>query len=545
MGGEQVQRKVVQRRRQLISDDEIQHRLKVYAECGFSAKRTAKALGLNRRTIDKFLDRYAHTAKHEELSGEMLGSLAQTQIKNLGVPRQTTRYLFTCAQNNTRVHAGFWENLTAFAKHIDAEIKVSRFSYNTEAYKRGRKPDEPIKLSEPTWAPELVEHISDDVERIAPGLVWCGNLQILPTAANPLSGFDDYTSDASSIIPHTKIAMKPVPTPRSSPTKHLYTTGCCTLKNYIQAKAGQKAEFHHAFGALLVEVMTDGTWFARQIVANNHGTFCDHPYKVVRGQVTEDAEVSAIHWGDVHVANIDPRIQEMFWGEGGVLDTLRPRKQLFHDLVDGESHNHHVQKDHHHQYRLHRSGRNNIRDEFEQARTFVDQYAYRPWCQSIVVWSNHDDFIRRHLQQTDYRRDPANATFILALELVAYQTMDEGQEPSLFSAALQSETARILTDDAGGILVEGIECGYHGHVGVGGSRGSVQQFAKMGMKTSTGHSHSAWWVNGATSAGTCSKLDLGYNKGPSSWSHTFTVIYRGGKRAQFTANADTGRWRAE
>jgi hypothetical protein len=85
---------------------------------------------------------------------------------------------------------------------------------------------------------------------------------------------------------------------------------------------------------------------------------------------------------------------------------------------------------------------------------------------------------------------------------------------------------------------------YHGHVGAGGSRGSVQQYARLGLKTMTGHSHGAWWVNGATSAGTCTVLDMGYNKGPSSWSHTFTIVYKGGKRQQVTANAEHGLWRA-
>lgn len=531
-----------QRTRYLVSESEATRRIEAYEKFGRSSMAAAKHLGIHRRTMDKFLDRYAYEFKHHHVAA---GELSQTKIIDLGIPKETKRYLLTCAQSETKVHRGFWSNLRAFADHIGAEIKVSRFSYNKETFAREQKPERKKRGQlEASWSPDIVPFANDEIERLAPTLVWAGHLQILPTAVDPLSGFDGFTGAASTVIPHPRVSMKPVPTPRSQPTKHLYSTGCCTLKNYIPAKAGQKAEFHHSFGALLVEVLPDGTWFARQIVANNQGTFSDFPYRVSRGNVTENAQVAAIHWGDVHVANIDPRIQEMFWGDGGVLDTLRPRNQLFHDLVDGESHNHHAQKDHHHQYRLYQEGRNDIRAEFEQARTFVDQYAHRDWCQSIVVWSNHDDFIRKHLQQTDYRRDPANAKFLLSLELAAYEAMDAGEEPSLFASALNSETAKVLTDDRGGILIEGIECGYHGHAGANGSRGSVQQFAKLGLKTSTGHSHAAYWIAGATSAGTCSKLELSYNKGPSGWSHTFTVIYRGGKRAQFTANADTGRWRA-
>src|SRR5882724_3098472 len=46
-------------------------------------------------------------------------------IKEKGV----TRFLFTCAQNNTKLHEGFWENLLALKAHYKAELHVSRFSY--------------------------------------------------------------------------------------------------------------------------------------------------------------------------------------------------------------------------------------------------------------------------------------------------------------------------------------------------------------------------------------------------------------------------------
>jgi hypothetical protein len=55
----------------------------------------------------------------------------------------------------------------------------------------------------------------------------------------------------------------------------MYTTGACTLRNYINRKAGQVATFHHVFGALYVEVAEDGKWFVRQIMADDSGAFYD------------------------------------------------------------------------------------------------------------------------------------------------------------------------------------------------------------------------------------------------------------------------------
>jgi len=526
-----------------LTQKQIDERLQIWRECGMSSRKAAPIIGVTRRSLDKMISRHA---TEEKLIS--LGQLEQTEAVRRESPKKgCKRYLLTCAQNNTAIHEGFWSNLSEFAKVVKAEILVSGFSYNktllnTKNEKSGKESD----LTGGEWyAAEIQPCLTNDLTMLAPTLTWCANLQINPTAVNPCSGMSDYTGEASSVIPHPKVRMEPVPTAKDKPTKHLYTTGACTLKNYIQKKAGQKAEFHHVFGALLVEIMPDGEWFVRQITADNKGNFDDAGTEISmrNGKAKELNGVSVISWGDIHRQNIDPDIQEMCWGEGGILDTLRPKYQIFNDLTDGESHNPHEQKNHHNQYKLHRQGKNSIKEEFDADREFVDVKAHRDWCQSIVIWSNHDEFIKRYLTSTDYRRDHVNASFILRLELEAYEAMDQGREPDLYVKALNSKTARVYSDDNESLVIEGIDFTRHGHTGQNGSRGSVAQFAKVGAKTSTGHSHAAWIIAGASSAGTCSKLDMGYNKGFSSWSHTQTVTFKGGKRQQITCDAESGRWR--
>ena len=82
----------------------------------------------------------------------------------------------------------------------------------------------------------------------------------------------------------------------------------------------------------------------------------------------------------------------------------------------------------------------------------------------------------------------------------------------------------------------------HGHLGANGARGGANGFAKMGRKANVGHSHSAGIHDGIYTAGTSSDLDLRYNSGPSSWSHSHIVTYPNGKRAIITIWK--GRWRA-
>lgn len=526
-----------------LTQDEIRRRIRRWHELGCSARKLAKELGINRRSIDKMLTRYATEEKIVSL-----GFIEQTETIKKPLPKkgEVKRYILTCAQNNTKPLTPFLDNLEAYAKHLGAEILISGFTYNRTALNTRNEKISNKSADKPIigYDPAVTKYITNDLIQLAPTLAFCANMQILPTAVNPVSGLQDYTGRASSIIPHVKVRMQPVGTAQDEPTKHLYTTGTVTQKNYIQQKAGQKAEFHHVFGALIAEVLPDCSWFVRQICADEDGSFDDLRNRIEKGKIKQNNGVKALQWGDIHEQNIDPVIEKMFWGDGGVIDELRPEYQIFHDLVDGESHNPHEQKNHHKQFSNFITGRNSIAREFETARDFLDNRANRDWCKSIVVWSNHDEFIRRYLASTDYRKDYENAVFILELELEAYRAITEGREPHIFSTALKSQKARVLNDDKTSFYLEGIQIPFHGHTGVNGSRGSVALFAKMGAKTMTDHSHAAWWINGATSAGTTSSLDLGYNHGFSTWSHTFTVLHHGGKRQQITANAVTNRWRA-
>ena len=78
-----------------------------------------------------------------------------------------------------------------------------------------------------------------------------------------------------------------------------------------------------------------------------------------------------------------------------------------------------------------------------------------------------------------------------------------------------------------------IEAGVHGHLGPNGARGSPTNLRTIG-KANTAHTHSAGIIDGIYTAGVYGSLDMGYNKGPSSWSHSLIVTYLNGKRAILT-----------
>lgn len=463
-----------------------------------------------------------------------------------------TRFILTCAQNNTLIHAPLLENLQALADHYGARLMVARQVYNRFARaasfdkKLIIEPDTTPILRQYKWADEITSYLHDERLELAPGLVWCGETNIIPTASDPLSGLDSYTGRNSSIIPHPRIAMRSVASHPSEGTKLMYTTGTLTQRNYIQRKAGQLAEFHHCYGALLVEVDRGGTWFTRQLNADSDGTIYDWDLRVSDGRVTKGRRLEAITWGDIHVAYGDPVTYNLAWGEGGMMDQLKPRYQFMHDLIDFRARNGHNIKlgDNLRAFFEFMQGHIRVEDEMKKTAEFL-RWSMRDYCQTVVVDSNHDHFLIEWLNKLgDFRKDHENSVYFLEAAAYLWGTIRAEQRiPNMTQWAMERADPalgarrglRYLGEDESFIICPdahgGIEGGLHGHERFNGAAGSPKSFAKTGRKTNIGHRHSAGIYDGTYVAGLMGLMKQGYNVGMSSWSQSNIFTYENGKRA--------------
>lgn len=532
-----------------------------------SERNMATALGMARSTLKDRLRKLgvgqpvAGAAKKalgkDEAEPEIVvkGSIRAPAAEEKPLPAEgeIKRYILTCVQNNTHLFDAAWESLNTLAVHYNAEIMISRFAYDKTSQARATKPgSRDIHDADDLWYdPRTAPYWADRRIVLAPGLAWCGELNILPTAVRPLSGLEAYTGRLSSVIPHVKFAMESVASGKHEATKFLYTTGCVSQRNYIQRKAGQKAEFHHGYGALLVEVNHEGSWWCRQLNADSEGTIYDLDI-VAKGRLVAYGDyVEAISWGDIHVGQSDPDNARACWfGPDAMLRTLRPKYQFMHDVLDFRSRNHHERDNPHALFDRYVNGNDNVQREVMTVATFLKN-AGREGTFTVIVDSNHDNAMERWLREGDCRRDPVNAIYFLEAQLAKYKAIWnrdkhfhlvewalKGVDPDLEIVCLRQDQSFVICHDANG----GIECGMHGHLGPNGRRGSANAFAKMGRKAVVGHSHSAGIVDGIYVAGTSSNLDLGYNAGPSSWSHSHVITYVNGKRAVITVWR--GKWRA-
>jgi len=473
---------------------------------------------------------------------------------------QVNRFILTSAQNNTKVHKEFWANLKAFAEHYHAKIMVGTFSYNQNHYgklatKRGK-----AKAAENTlWFDDDVKpYLNDERVELAPGLMWCGDQNIMPTEENPLSGLESFAHGNSAIFPHTKIEMRSIAVPEGMAVKMNYTTGAVTQLNYVQKKAGLKAEHHHRYSFLVVEVDDRGNWFVRQVSARKNGrNIQDLNVEIEDGVViSTDAKVEAITWGDLHATNSQPEVVE---SSQNMLDTLHPKYQFIHDVMEGVSINRHYIKaaplPHLYFHRWLR-GLHRVEDELKRTRITVEKYL-RPWCTTVAPDANHDAaWLQSWLNKYDYRYDPANAEIFLRLQLFMYEQIRSGKLPknvNIMQRVMETEAGMkpgsmkfLLPDES--FVVKEVECGQHGHLGPNGNFGNPANLSKIGKKMTTAHTHSAGIYHGLFVAGTSSRLTEGwdYTSGPSSWGWSHVVQYSNGQRSIVTMRMVDGvaKWRA-
>lgn len=465
------------------------------------------------------------------------------------------RFILTSAQNNTLLHEDFWNALQTFAAERGATLLVSRFTYNKNAWRTGDVP-EGVNGAEDTddqsiwYDPRIAPYQCDRQVKLADDLVFCGELDILPTAVTPLESLRNYTGPNSGIVPHAKVHMVSQATMLDEPAKFLYSTGTVTLRNYIDRKAGQVATFHHTFAALYVELDDDGDWFARQLIADDNGVFYDLDTAYGPGWSRPATEFgdTLVTFGDIHVEKVDPIALA---GAIEMAQFVKAKHVTVHDLIDFTSRNHHNINDPYFLVQQHYQGVKSVEQGMAMgARLLVGLNKALPDTQIIVIRSNHDQAFERWLKNTAAFFDPINAPYWCTANAEKLDAIRTGKELDVFVWAMfyaatieqfKFENVRFVQEDES-VIINDIEHGMHGHRGPNGAKGNPKAFRQMGRKVNTAHTHSAGIIDGVWTAGTLSLLRLGYNAGPSSWSQSSIVTYPSGKRAMVTQRGR--KWRA-
>lgn len=437
-------------------------------------------------------------------------------------------YILTAVQNNTDVNQTFLTALETYAAENNAQILCAKVTYNKNGFQLAQDTDDEGVY----YDPKITKYLVDGHIALNENIHFIGQANVMPTAKNPLSGFEAITgAGVSAVIPASKIALKCLARLKGSQGKILFGTGMLTKRNYILRKAGAVASTEHNIGALIVEV--DGSEFKARHVELIDGSdgFYDmgvfYSHKVVSYKLP-----LAIQLGDIHAEKADPKILQKI---KNFLSDFRPEHLFIHDVMDFSSRNHHNIKDCAFIYEQTVNSKT-VEEDCSDVADILD--TLQKYTNNLhIVESNHDLAINTWLKNTDFKQDPQNALFYLKCMTALYQHINDTGSNSfnmlkyvmceLFSYNFSKVNFHKVDDS---IILAGIEHGVHGHVGINGSRGSPQGFRSLGIKLNTGHTHTPNITGGVYTAGVSGSLDMGYNIGASSWQLAHIITYDNGQR---------------
>lgn len=434
--------------------------------------------------------------------------------------KKKKRFLISWAQSGTEVHKGFLKNMEAYSDFIGADIHIICGRYkNPTSLEASKVLEEKEKNKGLVWHDSVVPYLDANRQKIHKHLSILSDLKIMPTAVTPLTGLNSLTSLESCIVGHPSLHLSSLPVLPNYPNKLLLTTGAVTLPNYSDTKAGKKAEFHHTLGFVIVEL--DGKHFhIRQVQCDEKdGSFYDLKYKVDSGVVKlVNESYPAIVLGDLHLPNEDKDVVSKTFE---LIDNIGFDKIILHDVLDCKSINHHEEHD---PFISHEKANNHQDSLDEEIAYLMKWFEDRQGYNFVSVMSNHVDFLDRHLRDADWRTVKHKKTF---LEL-ALLKLDNPRKSVLNALISKFDNVQVL-EYGDSLRIKDYEVSLHGDHGNAGSRGTPNQFKNLNTKTITAHTHSPSRQLGNLVAGTCTKMDLGYNIGLCSWLQGSVIIYPNGK----------------
>lgn len=436
------------------------------------------------------------------------------------------RYIITAAQCNTPVFDKFLNTLELYAAENQAELIIIPLRY--------KNPTSVWSNEAPWWDRRVIPYLCDSRVELCKNLIVMADIKTVPTATDPLSGFEELSGKRSAIYGHTSLALRTVPVSAGEMAKIIATTGAVTKRNYTDSKAGKKGEFHHVHSAQAVEI-SDDVFHIRQLNATSDGSFIDLEWEYRQDGIYEAGPCGLV-LGDWHDhAHSGMVLSATFTAKKSLVKRLKPELLVWHDVFD------HYRRNHHHRGRpfinlaKHRGGCTNVREELEIMFKRVSELA--GGIKSVFPFSNHPAALSRWIEEADWKTDPENAEFYLetALAMVRSTEMRGHKSHTVdafahWGSILFPQGIYLGPND--GYDYRGIKVDMHGHIGANGAKGgTVKAFAKLADKTVTGHGHGAGIHHSAYRVGTSSVYDQEYVAGPSSWLNTHCIIYANGKRS--------------
>ena len=437
----------------------------------------------------------------------------------------TSKIVITSAVARFPLNRNFLAALKTYCDYNDAELVILPVNHGL-----------PYDIED--YDEEIREYVLNENATYGSTIIAGSNI-LSATLESPLHGMNGFSKGKNVVFGHPQVQLRTLPRKSEKYPPILTTTGTVSVARYAQNKTAQKAKFHHSFSALLI----DGDNF-RHLNFDGNGFF-DLTKYYNGDSVEESNHIEALITGDEHVMFYSEEVFGATYGEGGIVDVLKPKRIVRHDVLDCYSISHHHKKSPLIKYAKHVQGVNDIEKELKQTLDFIISTTPE-FAESFIIPSNHNSHLERWINEADPKADQVNMKLYhhLMWLLLEYIDKHNGEMADPFHLWAKEnnlpERVKFLDSNESFMLLD-IDMNNHGDKGVNGSRGSRNSFRELGNKCIIGHSHSPGIEKGVYQVGTSSNLRMEYNKGLSSWHNCHCVVYPNGKRQLIFIN--NGNWK--
>lgn len=336
--------------------------------------------------------------------------------------------------------------------------------------------------------------------------------------------------EQSMVVASPKQFIEYIPVLNTNGSHVLLTTGSITLPNYLNTdrymsmRTAWLADQDHEMGGVIIEIEDNEIFHFRPFQSTPEGSFIDLGVKYSQEGAEDNVRPEALVLGDIHVGSLNDNVEKT---TDQIIEELNPKRVFWHDLFDGYSCNPHSSMQYLTRAKMH--DKLSIENELKLVGEYITNMKNKhPNVEEfIVVRSNHDLFLDRYLESGEYTKDPVNYELCHKLAVAKFNhhnPLKYGLEMLGFDL---SKVTFLEEDDS--YRVSGYECGQHGHRGSNGVRNPSNAGLEVAYgKGVFGHSHTGGKLRKIFRVGTSTNKKLGYNKGASSWTHTFCLIYPDG-----------------
>lgn len=433
-------------------------------------------------------------------------------------------FIITTAVGDSKAHHGFLEAMKNFCNRNDGQIIIMPCESITNSFENRTAIFDPV-FSDPSYL-----FVQEDTP-LNDNISLC-SIQVSAKQIKPITGLSRLGNrEGSYVFASPKQFLEYVPSGNNRGKNYsIMTTGACTLPEYytetfVSKRLSYIAGFDHVLGAIIVEVENEKIFHFRQIQCDESGSFIDLGVKYMPNGQTKEVPVNVV-LGDLHGTSVDEQALDSFIE---LFSKMKVKNVYLHDVFDGYSISHHV-KDIAEKSLRSINGEEDLQQELQLTYDLIKKIDDELKPSSVkIVKSNHDEFLTRYLASGRYIEDPKNHYLALKIATALFENEDVLKRGfSIVGNKISSKWHFLSRDESS--KIGNVECGSHGDLGLNGAKPSLNSIEKVYSDCVVGHAHTAAIQRGVFRVGTVSKLDMGYNRGPSSWTHTSCLVYENGQR---------------